>query len=259
MKTPTAQLLNLPTEQMAPHNFERVVYETPETVRKRGVAFRLRREVEAMNYVQGHTSIPIPAVLEIHLGTDGDEDEGSILMKRLPGRQLGEAWPNMSENARAQTIRQLRSYLDELRRLRPSIPAWIGSCSKGPAYDHRINNMSTVGPFASVSEFNDFLVAPVKNCPRPEWVAKYRKLLPDSHSIVFAHADLSWENILVDPATGNVTGILDWEMAGFWPEWWEYRKALCGGRSRDWWWNILKEIMQEYPSETDTDMDLEMF
>lgn len=46
---------------------------------------------------------------------------------------------------------------------------------------------------------------------------------------------------------------------GFGPEWWEYRKALFGSRSQLWWIDILKKVMQEYPSETDADMDLEMF
>jgi aminoglycoside phosphotransferase (APT) family kinase protein len=121
----------------------------------------------------------------------------------------------------------------------------------------------TIGPRADLSRpsanFTTFLVAPVKNCPRPERAAEYRKGLPDNHDIIFAHADISWENILVDRATGDITGILDWEMAGFWPEWWDYRKALYGARSQAWWIDILKKTMPEYPSETDTDMDLEMY
>lgn len=119
--------------------------------------------------------------------------------------------------------------------------------------------MATCGPFASIAEFHDYLVAPIKNCPRPECVAKYRSKLSDDHSIVFAHADISWENILVDPATGVVTAIVDWEMAGFWPEWWEYRKALFGSRSQLWWIGVLKQIMPEYTLETDAGMDIEMF
>lgn len=237
----------------------RLVYESPDTVRKQGDAFRLRREVEAMNYVQSHTFIPIPTILDIRLDTNGGEEQSWIVMKRLPGYQLGEACPTMTGSAREQTIRQLKSFFEELHRLHPPEPGWIGSCSGGPAYDHRLNNMSACGPFASVSEFHNHLVDPVRNCPRPEWVDKYRSLLPDSHRISFAHADISWENILLDPRTGNVTGILDWEMAGFWPEWWEYRKALFGARSQLWWINILKEIMAEYPSEAETDMELEMF
>ncbi|CAH0034479.1 unnamed protein product [Clonostachys rhizophaga] len=226
--------------------------------RKQAYSFRLRREAEAMNYVRSHTSIPVPSILDMHFGVS-DHEPGWILMERVPGRQLDEAWPIMSETARAQTISELQSYVCQLRRLRPSGPGWIGSCSGGPAYDHRLDNMATCGPFASVAEFHDFLVGPVKNCPRPEWVAKYRNMLPDNYRITFAHADLSWENVLLDPTTGSVTGIVDWEMAGFWPEWWEYRKALFGSRSRQWWIEIVKQIMKEYQHETEADMELEMF
>ncbi len=239
--------------------FVRLTSESASAVRKCGKAFRLRREFEAMKFVQSHTSIPVARVLDAHLGTDDKDESSWILMERLPGDQLGEAWPAMSEDARAQTVSQLRSYFGQLHAIRPTGLGWIGSCSYGPAYDHRLDNRATCGPFESVSEFHDFLVAPVRDCPRPEWVTKYRRRLPDDNGIMFAHADVSWENILVDRVSGSVTGILDWEMAGFWPEWWEYRKALFGARSKPWWIRIIKEIMQEYPSEAETDMELEMF
>ena len=247
-----------------------VIRETDETLRKRGDVYRLSREVEAMEYVRARTSIPIPRVLETSFngGDSGSNNsrypdeigwEGWFIMERLPGEQLGEAWPNMSEGARARTLRQLRSYFQQLHGIRPNGVGWIGSCSGGPAYDHRIDNMATCGPFTSVAAFNDFLVSPVKKCPRPELEAKYRKQLPDSYNIVFTHADVSWENILVDRLSGNVTGIIDWEMAGFWPEWWEYRKALSGSRNMPWWRIIVTEFMEEYMSVTDVDMDVEMF
>ncbi|WQF87760.1 Putative aminoglycoside phosphotransferase, protein kinase-like domain superfamily [Colletotrichum destructivum] len=148
----------------------------------------------------------------------------------------------MDDKARSETIRQLRSYLDELYQLRPSEPGLIGSVSGGPSYDHRLSNMRTCGPFASVAEFHDFLVAPVRNCPRPGWVAKYRSQLPDTYNVRFSHADLSWENILFNDATGRIISIVDWEMAGYWPGWWEYRRASFGSRSEIWWIEILKEI-----------------
>lgn len=255
----TVKSLGSPRATTSITDNRRLAFEGHETVRKRGDAFRLRREVEAMGFVQSHTSIPTAPILEVHISSEEDEERSWILMKRLPGIQLGEAWAIMSEDSQARTMVQLKSYLKQLHVLRPPEPGWIGSCSGGPAYDHRLNNMSTCGPFATISEFHDFLVAPVKNCPRPEWVAKYRGLLPDNHDIVFAHADLSWENILVNQTTGEVTGILDWEMAGFWPAWWEYRKALFGARSQLWWIKILKEVMQEYSKETEADMELEMF
>ncbi|RSL94110.1 hypothetical protein CEP52_012817 [Fusarium oligoseptatum] len=245
------------TSTAAPHEVEPVSKRSI-PFRKQADSFRLRREAEAMSYVRSHTSIPIPSILDMHFGVS-DHEPGWILMERVSGRQLDEAWPMMTNSARAQTISELQSYLRQLHSLRPSGSGWIGSCSGGPAYDHRLDNVSTCGPFASVAKFHDFLVGPVKNCPRPEWVSKYRNMLPDDYCIIFAHADLSWENILVDPTTGSVTGIVDWEMAGFWPEWWEYRKALFGSRPRQWWIEILKQIMKEYQPETETDMELEMF
>jgi aminoglycoside phosphotransferase (APT) family kinase protein len=239
--------------------FTRITYESPGMVRKRGDAFRIRREIEAMHHVKLHTSVPIPAILDTHIDSDEDDERSWILMEQLPGRQLGEVWHTMDTTSQEQSICQLKAYFEQLHSLLPPDPGWIGSCSGGPAYDHRLNNISTCGPFASVSEFHDFLVAPARKSPRPEWIAKYRQHLSDSHQIVYAHADLSWENILVDPKTGNVTGILDWEMAGFWPKWWEYRKALFGSRSQLWWIDILKKFVQENTSETETDMELEMF
>ena len=35
----------------------------------------------------------------------------------------------------------------------------------------------------------------------------------------FAHADLSRANLMVDPESGEITGLIDWEMAGFRPAW----------------------------------------
>ena len=35
----------------------------------------------------------------------------------------------------------------------------------------------------------------------------------------FAHADLNPANLMVDPESGEITGVIDWEMAGFRPAW----------------------------------------
>ena len=77
--------------------------------------------------------------------------------------------------------------------------------------------------------------------------------------MVFAHADISGENVLVDWESGEVPGILDWEMAGFWPEWWEYKKALYGGRCREPWVQIVPGVLARYDGETEADMDVVMF
>lgn len=215
------------TTFQAPSSQESLPPTSTELSRKSARPFKLRRELEAIDYVRRFSSIPVPHIINWHLDVP-DSELGWILMERIPGIQLGEAWPNMDEKRRARVTTELKRYLKELHALRPPIPGWIGSCTGGPAYDHRIDNLATCGPFASVAEFHDFLVAPIKRCPRPEWAAKYRQRLIDDRDIFFAHVDLSRENILVDPVTGAIAGIIDWEMAGFWPDWWEYRKVMLG-------------------------------
>ena len=43
----------------------------------------------------------------------------------------------------------------------------------------------------------------------------------DAESFVFCHNDLSQQNMMVDPGTLKIKAILDWEYAGFYPEWFE--------------------------------------
>lgn len=187
-----------------------------------------------MAYVRDRTRIPVPRVLKCHFDTDNNE--AWFRMERLRGVQLDQAWPALNDSLRAHTIYQLKSFFEELHTMHPPEPGWIGSCSGGTAYDHRLNSLFAYGPFKTIAEFHDFLVAPIRNCPNPQLADQYRTQFRDDHKIIFAHADLSWEHILIDPSTGEVTGIIDWEMAGFWPEWWEYRKALFGGRTGQHWW-----------------------
>ena len=230
---------------------------TPELFRKSARSFKLQRELDAIEFVHRFTTIPVPRIIDLQLDEQSSEFTW-ILMERIPGVQLGEAWPHLDQVGRARVAAELKGYLEELHSLRPPTAGWIGSCTGGPAYDHRIDNLAPCGPFKSVADFHDYLVAPIKKCPRPEWVTKYRQRLSDEHDTIFIHADLSRENILVDPSTGAITGIIDWEMAGFWPDWWEYRKAMQGARER-WWAELVFQIMSQYEAETEADMDIEMF
>ncbi|KAK0232259.1 hypothetical protein EDD85DRAFT_956106 [Armillaria nabsnona] len=62
------------------------------------------------------------------------------------------------------------------------------------------------------------------------WVMNLSESLADlrkreDHRIVFTHADLVRRNIIIG-TNDNVMGILDWAMAAFMPEQWEYLKTL---------------------------------
>lgn len=65
------------------------------------------------------------------------------------------------------------------------------------------------------------------------------------HDIVFTHGDLNPRNILVEK--GKVTGIVDWENAGWFPEYWEYTKAHYSVRSSvRWLADVIDQIFEGY-------------
>ncbi|KAJ8107641.1 hypothetical protein OPT61_g8724 [Boeremia exigua] len=180
-------------------------------------------------------------------------------MSLVEGVSLTEAWAGMSKEAQAITQTELSNYLRELQALRPPTPTYIGSCTGGPAYDHRLNNGLPCGPFASEAEFNNALIAPMTRCPRPDLVELYRQKLVDDHKITFAHADLCGDHIYVDPAKGKITGVIDWEMAGWWPAYWEYTKSLFGNRYMPWWKALVANVLHAYRDELEIERVLQEF
>lgn len=212
-----------------------------------------------MEFVRQRTSIPIPAVLEIYIDKNNTSPSSWFSMSEIPGSSLTDAWPSMSERARRATQTDLRSYVHELRTVPSPTPACIGSCRGGSAYDHRLNNGFPCGPFASVSDFHDFLVLPVARCPRKELVEHYRQHLVDIQAVIFTHADLCGEHIFVEPTTGRITGIIDWEMAGWWPVYWEDTKSRFGSRYQTWWKTLIAHVLDTYEHELRIEEDLQQF
>lgn len=58
-------------------------------------------------------------------------------------------------------------------------------------------------------------------------------MLPRSDCTVFTHADAAPRNIVVNEKN-TVTGILDWENAGWYPNYWEYAQILRPAFWGDW-------------------------
>lgn len=58
-------------------------------------------------------------------------------------------------------------------------------------------------------------------------------MLPRSNLSVFTHGDIAPRNIMVDQ-THRITGILDWERAGWYPDYWEYINIWKPSIDDDW-------------------------
>ena len=66
------------------------------------------------------------------------------------------------------------------------------------------------------------------------------KLLTVKHDIVFTHGDLDLHNIIVKD--GHISGIIDWECAGWMPEYWEFAVILRCFDSKSEWHRLIKTV-----------------
>ncbi|KAI8634261.1 hypothetical protein F5Y19DRAFT_412735 [Xylariaceae sp. FL1651] len=93
-KSSLSSLLNMETFSSCPQlvglsSSQRVTSAGARRIRKKGDAFCIRREAEAMEFVRGNTSLPVPAVFEVY--ANGDKNPAWLTKEELPGRQLGQA------------------------------------------------------------------------------------------------------------------------------------------------------------------------
>jgi hypothetical protein len=99
-----------------------------------------------------------------------------------------------------------------------------------------------MGPFASESEFHDFLLSPASAHGFATTV-EYNQALTQAneirklpHRIVFTQGDFKAHNILVGD-DGHLSGFLDWESGGWCPDYWEFTTAMRFGRD-SWWYQV---------------------
>lgn len=67
------------------------------------------------------------------------------------------------------------------------------------------------------------------------------------HKIVFTHGDFRPANIIV--RDGHVAAILDWELAGWYPEYWEFAKAFYIENFTTDWATYVLDILKPYYGE----------
>ncbi|KAI9833944.1 MAG: hypothetical protein M1819_003453 [Sarea resinae] len=200
----------------------------------------VRAEAKMMDYVSRQPGLLAPHVL----GCYNVESFITVMVSDLvPGVSLDQAWHQMSAQERKSIKAQLR---EQLRLFRTCTQNYIGRLDHQPTrnFYERLEKKK-MGPFESEAEFDDWCLARIKS---PTAHSIWKRLLPkmrgtDSKAFVLTHGDLAARNIMVQD--GRITGIVDWEDGGFFPEYVEYALAMkiCDG-IEDWWVPVLKEVLQ---------------
>ncbi|KAJ5931074.1 hypothetical protein N7466_006567 [Penicillium verhagenii] len=207
-------------------------------------------EAPNIRFLSEKTSIPIPELVETW-----EEDGLSFsITRRIPGKNLDEAWPTLSDEEKERIAKQTADYLGQLRGLQSTRMESVGGeplfCNFLFGGDHGVG----YGPLSSDDELWDQLALSLTHVPE-EIRLKLRERMPTAAPYTFTHSDLTTVNIMVD--NGNLTGIIDWENSGFFPVWWEFAAAgICLGDEDREWKNTLRKYMPEHEDMRGFFMDL---
>lgn len=222
------------------------IYRIDNFVIKTGDATRLA-EALTMKVVRDKTTIPVPKIYNAYV--DEQNGHGTIIMDYVEGEELRHVWDALAPEERSSIVDQLRGYMDQLRSIRGS---FIGSIDNTYCEDQLFtDDLGAYGPYKDEQSFREGIIKALRSSqesPFTEIVAEFIRALPQ-HRIVLTHSDFTPRNILV--RQGKVVAILDWEMAGYYPEYWEYIKAYY---RPDWsfsWFQdrIVDQILEPYPLE----------
>ncbi|GAA5837402.1 hypothetical protein JCM11251_002100 [Rhodosporidiobolus azoricus] len=188
-------------------------------------------EADVMKFVAAKTSIRMPQAMAVDQfswwSTIFNQVELTIMlyMPFLPGERLDTVDDGLDTAAQAVLRENLSHVIGELRSLRPT-PGFVGGFvdpyCQAVANATGLDLSSIARPFRSASLaafFTECLSLATSSShgqgsdrPLPAWFSS--SPLPP---LRFAHGDLAGRNILVDPETGRLEGLIDYEHSGWWP------------------------------------------
>ncbi|KAF2155606.1 hypothetical protein K461DRAFT_274619 [Myriangium duriaei CBS 260.36] len=167
--------------------------------------------------------------------------------------------PSTLEKALTQITGKLKSYMDDIRKISPE--GYIGSLGQKPSEDILFRecepdtgHAEPYGPFHSQRDMTKTLVHRLAVFQHPKVMAWLDELVPavlgDDRPLVFTHNDLHGENIMVRNDNGEYdVSIIDWEMAGFYPDYWEYSNAAMAGLYQLDWFRVVDKFLEPYYAE----------
>ncbi|EEH03463.1 conserved hypothetical protein [Histoplasma capsulatum G186AR] len=193
----------------------------PVAIKFKTVGFFWESEADMMAYANSQNLLA-PAVWECR---QLNSHRIAMIADFVPGNPLDQVWPTLDEKQRMSIKEQLA---DHLKLFRSCTQPYIGRVNRQPTYNpYEGITTNFIGPFNSEAKFDEWCLSRIKNTSeRSKWRRKLAELRRNSQSkFVLTHGDLFPRNILVKE--GKITGIVDWERSGFYPEYVEYALAAC--------------------------------
>lgn len=178
-----------------------------------------RNEAMSLALIRELTTIPVPRVLQVSHSGDETKGPGTVFLatEYIPGRTLDKCWHTLGFFAKARIIWTLRKYVAQLRRLKRSTP---GPLDRNQAFEGYYFSHQGAGPFETYESMIQWFNRRIEIGNRRSGQESGVSPFAPSGPLVFCHQDLCLRNMLL--GDDGVLYILDWEWAGFYPEWLEF-------------------------------------
>jgi hypothetical protein len=197
-----------------------------------------------MRLVKKHIpELPVPSIHGLRYKFEnGIPFYGELEMDFMPGRTLKSVWAELDEKTKDRICQDIWDLVALIRARIPRpedlAPGLYRTVDGSPSRDPLLGDNNDVTP----TELDDDML---RDRIYTRYVANnglsYRDgkdvldLLPRSNESVFTHGDLAPRNLIVDENC-RITGVLDWESSGWFPDYWEYAQIMkwCDTPEHEW-------------------------
>jgi aminoglycoside phosphotransferase len=205
--------------------------------------------------------MPVPKVLCYGEHPSDQFRPISILMTRLPGWPLNNSSDQFVAEEEEPWFNELGKCLHAMRKWKSPFKGKQICSATGTSISTQRVPGHAMGPFKAEEELHEYLLSPASShgfTSLEEYqttMTQARKIIDIPHHIVFTHGDLKAHNILVDE-NYCLSGFLDWESAGWCPEYWDFTTAMRFGRN-SWWYQAMSILGgDQYMAELEYDRAL---
>jgi len=224
-------------------------------------------EAETMQFLHAHIGASVPRVYGTLTEDCPQEDAPAakcyyLVMEYIPGKSYLEELPSLAPAEKEDIQRQFRSIMDELRAV-PS-PGYYGRVGRRPLYDlifgyYDSEGPTMRGPFANEEDLNNGIILLMDRLLNKFQALVYRQSITDAfsgHRPVFTHGDLQDRNLIVSQVGKREDGhrlfkltLIDWELSGWFPDYWDFCLAACNNVGGQGWQELIHAGLDLYSKE----------
>ena len=206
-------------------------------------------EAVSMQVVRELTTVPVPKIYFAF----SRRGITYIVMEYIRGETLWSYWQGIEEETKENLRSQSKEIMAELREVQQPVSGQVEAPNGGKICDNRYTERAerSFGPLATVQDFHLWLrrgiSLPLKESPDNaiERSADIEEMirLQDcrDYSAVVTHGDLSSSNIIVK--NDRIVGIIDWESAAWYPDYWELTSAWNVNHTDEFWRPEIEKIL----------------